>query len=26
MTDKEFAAAYTVPVLVTPQSLRGFIE
>ena len=26
MTVTEFSAAYTVPVLVTPQSLRGFID
>ncbi len=26
MTVKEFREAYTVPILVTPQAVRGFIE
>jgi len=26
MTVAEFSAAYTVPILVTPKALRGFIE
>jgi len=26
MTVAEFSAAYTVPILVTPKALRGFVE
>ncbi len=26
MTVKEFREAYTVPILVTPQAMRGFVE